>query len=535
MTVIARRSPRGEVASEQAAVSGRGMLLVLCGAIFLDALDVSMKSVALPSIGDDLAMSTRSLQWVVSGYVLGFGGFLLLGGRASDLLGRRRVFLVSLAVFVVATGLGGFANSGTTLIVVRFVTGVSAAFTTPAGFSIITTSYQEGPSRNRALSIYTATGASGFSLGLVIGGLLTEVSWRWVFFAPVVMALAILIGALRLLPRPEPVPAPSSSPFQSLASGASGAGTSEDRGSGARGPGARRFDVPGAVSVTAAILLLVLTLAEAPEVGWGAARTVGSLLGVVALLAVFVAIERRSPAPLVRLGLLRSGAVVRANLGAMSLLGGWVSCLFIVTLYAQQVRGWSALETGLAVCPSGVVVVLLAPRLAPPLVARFGTAPVILAGLAASAAGYTLLLRLDAAASYVPVMLPAFLLVGLAFTLTYGPSTMAATDGVDPAEHGLAGGLVNTSFQVGPALVVAVVTAVVDTSAGDGAGPGELVDTLHAAMFVPLTAALVGVAVAAYGVARTPRARSESIRSAPDHIPSQQIPIREEGAQSPWT
>src|ERR687895_491969 len=185
-----------------ARLSGRawGMLLVLCGALFLDAMDVSMIGVALPSIREDLGLSTSSLQWVVSGYVLGYGGFLLLGGRAADLLGRRRVFLISLGVFVVASALGGLVDDGSLLIATRFIKGVSAAFTAPAGLSIITTSFAEGPVRNRAIAIYTATGATGFSLGLVFGGLMTEIGWRWVFFLPVPLALITLVAATRLVP-----------------------------------------------------------------------------------------------------------------------------------------------------------------------------------------------------------------------------------------------------------------------------------------------------------------------------------------------
>ena len=177
-----------------------GLLLVLCSALFLDALDVSMVGVALPSIGADLGMSTGSLQWVISAYVLGFGGFLLLGGRAADLLGRRRVFLIALAVFAVASGLGAFVDEGWLLIATRFIKGVSAAFTVPAGLSIITTSFAEGPLRNRAISIYTATGATGFSLGLVFGGLMTEVGWRWALLLPVPVAIVTLIAAIALVP-----------------------------------------------------------------------------------------------------------------------------------------------------------------------------------------------------------------------------------------------------------------------------------------------------------------------------------------------
>ncbi len=178
-----------------------GTLLVLCGALFLDALDVSMIGVALPSIRTDLSLSTDSLQWIVSAYVLGYGGFLLLGGRAADLLGRRRMFLVSLAVFLVASGLGGVATGAGFLIATRFIKGVSAAFTAPAGFSIITTSFPEGRLRNRALAVYTATGATGFSLGLVIGGALTELGWRWVFFVPVAVSAVVLVAAVRLVPK----------------------------------------------------------------------------------------------------------------------------------------------------------------------------------------------------------------------------------------------------------------------------------------------------------------------------------------------
>src|SRR5215813_5791752 len=194
-----------ETSAERMSLRIWGMLLVLCGALFLDAMDVSMVGVALPSIRNDLHMTTSSLQWVVSAYVLGYGGFLLLGGRAADLLGRRRMFVIALGVFVVASTLGGIANDGSLLIATRFVKGVSAAFTAPAGLSIITTSFSEGPARNKALSIYTATGATGFSLGLVFSGLLTGVSWRLAFLLPAPVALVALLAGLRLVPRSERV------------------------------------------------------------------------------------------------------------------------------------------------------------------------------------------------------------------------------------------------------------------------------------------------------------------------------------------
>jgi EmrB/QacA subfamily drug resistance transporter len=450
--------------SDQLSRRAWGALLVLCVALFLDALDVSMIGVALPSIRDDLHMSTSSLQWVVSAYVLGYGGFLLLGGRAADLLGRRRVFLISLGVFVVASVFGGFATSGTLLIVARFIKGVSAAFTAPAGLSIITTTFAEGPARNKALAVYTATGATGFSLGLVFGGLLTEIGWRWVFFLPAPVALVALLAGLRLVPQ-------SSRPRFS-----------------------RAFDVTGAVTMTASMLLLVFTLVEAPSAGWGSLRTLGSLAGSAAILAVFVARERRAAAPLVRLGILRSRSLVRANLAAMSLFGSWVGFQFVVTLYLQSLRGWSPLQTGLAIFPGGALVAVLSPRVAP-LIARFGVTRLIVAGMASIAAGYALFLPIGLDSTYVAAMLPTFILAGLGFALAFGPLNVAATNGVIPEEQGLAGGLLNTSFQFGGALALAIVTAVINANIGVDASPQGTLNAFHAALFVSVGAALLGLTV----------------------------------------
>jgi EmrB/QacA subfamily drug resistance transporter len=461
--VSSPQSPSLDGGADRLSRHAYAMLLVLCGALFLDALDVSMVGVALPSIREDLDMSTSSLQWVVSGYVLGYGGFLLLGGRAADLLGRRRVFLIALGVFLVASGLGGLTNDGTLLILTRFIKGVAAAFTAPAGLSIITTSFPEGPLRNRALSIYTATGATGFSLGLVFGGLMTEIGWRYVFFLPVPLALITLIAAIRLVPRQPQSTLP-----------------------------ARRFDLLGATSMTAALLLLVFTLVEAPNAGWGSPRTLLSFALAFAILAGFVIHEQRTPAPLVRLGILRSSTLVRANLGAMSLIGGWFGFQFIATLYMQQLRGWSALETGLAIFPGGFLVAVLAPRIAP-LVMRFGASRLIVAGLGSTVVAYSLFLPIGLDSGYWEAMLPTFVLGGLGFALAYGPLNIAATNGVAPEEQGLAGGLVNTSFQFGGALVLAVVTAVNNANAGSADSPQALLDGFQAAVVVSVAAAVLGV------------------------------------------
>jgi EmrB/QacA subfamily drug resistance transporter len=459
-----------------------GTLLVLCGALFLDALDVSMMGVALPSIKSDLGMSTSSLQWVVSAYVLGYGGFLLLGGRAADLLGRRRVFLIALAVFVVASLLGGFADNGSLLIVTRFIKGVSAAFTAPAALSIITTTFSEGPARNKALSIFTATGATGFSLGLVFGGLLTEIGWRWVFFLPAPVALVTLVAGLRLVPKDD-----------------------------ATRRAAGSFDISGAVSMTVAMLLLVFTLVEAPTAGWLSARTLGSFAAVAVIFAAFVARERAAAAPLIRLGILRSGSLVRANLGAMSLFGGWVGFQFIVTLYLQQLRGWSALDTGLAIFPAGVIVALVSPRMAS-LIGRFGVSRLVVAGMVSISSAYVLFLPIGLHSSYAFGMLPTFLLAGIGFALAFGPLNVAGTSGVAPEEQGLAGGLLNTSFQFGGALVLALVTAVIDANAGSSATPQATLNAFHAGLFVSVGAAVLGI------VAMTRRSRSAEVIPAFEQI-----------------
>jgi MFS family permease len=458
-----------------------GVLLVLCGAIFLEGVDVSMMGVALPAIRAELGMSTGELQWVVSAYVLGYGGFVLLGGRAADLLGRRRMFLAWLAVFIAFSGLGGLATEGWMLIVARFVTGVSAGFMAPAGLSIITTTFAEGRARNQAVLVYAGTAAAGFSLGMVAGGLLTAIDWRWVFFAPVLMAGAILAAALRLVPetgRPE-------------------------RSSGG-------FDLAGAVTVTSAMLLLVFGVVRAPDVAGSA--TFATLAASGALLAAFVAIERRSATPLVRLGILRSGSLARANLGALLFVGAFVAFQFVVVLYLQELRGWSALETGLALAVVGIDAVL-APTVTPRLVGRFGTVRVILAGMLLAVAGYALFLPVGLEWTYA-AMLPTLLLLGLAFSLSYGALTIAATDGVAEQEQGLAGGLLSMSFQFGAAIGLAIATAVNVSATGADRSPQTLLDGHHAALVVPLVAAVLAAVLTAPGLRRSAAEREGSTAAA---------------------
>jgi MFS family permease len=431
-----------------------GLMAVLCGVLFLDGLDVSMVGMALPSIESDLDLTTSQLQWIVSGYVLGYGGFLLLGGRAADLLGRRRVLLIALAVFTVASALGGVVSDGTLLVVTRFLKGASAAFTAPAGLSIITTQFAEGPQRNRALSIYTATGASGFSLGLVAGGLLTELGWRWTFLLPVPIAIVLLALAPRFLPRDRVAMS-----------------------------GRRAFDVPGALTLSAGMLLLVRTIVEAPEQGWGSPETIVAFAVAAGLLAAFVAIERRTSAPLVRLGILRTGPLVRANLSMMALFGAYVGFQFIMTLYLQAMNGWSPVETALAFLPAGLL-------------------RGIAVGALASVAGYALVLRFDAVPDYAAVLLPTMLLLGIGFMLLFPTLNIQATAGVADHEQGLASGLVQSSFQIGGAVGLAIVTAVVSARAGGSTDPDVLLSAYRTAIGVTVAVAALGLLVALAGLAR---------------------------------
>jgi predicted MFS family arabinose efflux permease len=442
------------------------VLFVLCGAIFLEGIDVSMMGVALPSIRAELGLATGELQWIVSAYALSYGGFVLLGGRAADLLGRRRMFVGWLVVFLLFSGLGGFATEGWVLILARFVTGIAAAFMTPAGLSIITTTYPEGPQRTKALLVYAGTAAGGFSLGMVTGGLLSAIDWRWVFFAPVIVSAAVLAGAILLIPRDIP------------------RDILRDTAATERGG----FDLAGALTLTGSMLLLVATVVRAPDVP--PTQTTATAAGGLVLLAAFVLIEQRVSSPLIRLGLLRNTALVRANLGAILLVGSFAGFQFIAVLYLQELRGWSELETGLALMVIGIDAVL-APTLTPWLVNRFGNGRVVLGGFVLAALAYTVFLPLGGTFA---AMLPAFLLLGLAFALTYGPLTIAATDGLAEDEQGLASGVPTTSFQFGSALGLAVVAAVL-------AAAGELTeDGFRTGLAVPLAAAVLGIVIAAVPV-----------------------------------
>jgi MFS family permease len=459
-----------ETASTGIQLRGTGILLLitLCGAAFLEGIDIAMFNVALPVIRADLALETTQLQWVLSGYVVAYGGFMILGGRVGDRFGRRRVFLIALAVFIAFSMAGGFAEAGWMLIVARFATGIAAAFMMPAGLSIITTGFAEGAARNRAVLIYAGIGAAGFSLGLVAGGLLTAIGWRWVFFAPVVLGILILVSGLALIPK--------------------------DAAERERAP----FDVLGAVLLTAGIVLTVLAV---EQLSHGAGPlVVAAAGGAVAALVGFGLRQRSAAAPLIPTAFLRSRALLRAYLGAGSLAAGFMGFQFIVVLYLQELRGWTALQTALAMVILAIDAIL-APTVTPRMVARFGTWPVATGGLALAALSYALFLPVAPDWTYA-LMFPSFLVLGLAFTFAYGPLTIAATDGVADRDQGLTSGILYTFFQFGAAIGLAVTSAVLTIAADAG---HDAIDAYRAGLWVPLGFAVLGIAATL--VAR-PRRRS---------------------------
>ncbi|MCW2796759.1 MFS transporter [Nocardioides sp.] len=442
------------------------LLVVLCGALFLDGLDISMVGVALPSIGADLGMSASALQWIVSGYVLGYGGLLLLGGRSADLLGRRQVFLTAVAVFGIASVASAALSSPEAIISLRFVKGVAAAFTVPAGLSIITTTFSEGPARNKALSIYTVVGASGFSLGLVFGGLLTEVGWRATLLLPGPVSLLLVVVGWRVIPAAQRT-------LTQLAD----------------------FDLFGAVSSTAALLLLVVAVVEAPTRGWTSSLVVAAFASSAALAGLFVATEVRHSKPLIRLGILRSWHLVHANVAGAIMAGGYFSFQFLVTLYLQDSLGWSPLAMALGFLPAGLLVIASSTRM-DRVLARVRTQVLIAGGMVAFLTAYVLFLRVDPGLSYVVLLLPTMLLLGVGFALSFPSINAQATSGVADHEQGLASGLVNTSVQIGGAVVLAVISAILgNAAASEGpAVPGELMPGMLTGLQVIAVITAVGVA-----------------------------------------
>jgi EmrB/QacA subfamily drug resistance transporter len=445
-------------------------LLLIAGTGLMLILDLTITNVALPTIQHALGMTPQSLQWVVNAYALAYGGLLLLGGRLADRLGRRQVFLTGVAVFTVASLLGGLAPTGGVLVAARGLQGLGAALAGPAGLSILTTTYAEGTERNRALGVWSAVLASGGALGMLAGGLLTQyASWRWVLFVNVPVGILVLAATPRVV---------AAAPGQPRA----------------------RLDVAGAVTVTAGLAALVFATSQVPGRGWTAAPTLGVFVLAAVLLAAFVVVEARRRAPLVPPGIFRRRGVAGADLVAL-LSGAAViaSPIFFLTLYLQQVLGFSAIQAGLATLPLGLAVIA-ASQLTPKLVDSVGARRLLAGGLALAAAGLLLLGRIHPAGGYTLDVAGPLVLLGLGMGLSFVPLTASATAGVPPADQGLAAGLLQTAQQLGVALGLAVLTglATVTTQGllGDAGGP-PAPEALQAALTGGYAAALRGAALLA--------------------------------------
>ncbi|MGH3071452.1 MAG: MFS transporter [Gaiellaceae bacterium] len=446
---------------------------LLVTAYLMVILDVAIVGVAAPSIKADLGFSQGGLQWIVTAYAMTFGGLLLLGGRAADLLGRRRMFMAGTALFTTASLACGLAWSPEVLVGARVVQGLGAAIITPAALSIITTTFGEGGERNKALGAWNAAGGVGGTAGLVLGGVLTDsAGWEWLFFVNVPVGAAVLLLSRTLL-------------RESRAHTAT-----------------RSFDLTGALAITASLIVLVYALVEAPDAGWSSAQTVILLAAAAGLLVAFVGVERRSPAPLVPLGTLRRVSLAGGNLlgiVAGASIFGW---FFVATLYLQQVLGYSPLKAGLAFAAASLGG-LLGPIAGQALATKVGPRPVALIGAAFLAAGFLLQRGVDAASTYVGDLLAPFLLMGAGTGLLFVASVISALEGVSERESGLASGLINTSQQVGGAIGVAVLSTVAvsrtEDVLADGSAPGP-VDALSEGFQSAYTAA-VGLTIAAAAVA----------------------------------
>jgi len=471
-------------------------LLLLAMTQFMIVIDASIVNVALPSIGRALRFSQNDLSWVVNAYTLTFGGFLLLGGRLADLVGRRRMFMIGLGVFSVASLAGGFAQSEPWLIAARALQGFGAALVSPAALSIITTTFAQGAERNRALGVWGAVAGAGGAAGVLLGGVLTQgLSWRFVLFVNVPLAIFAVLNAPHRLPESR----------------------ADENG--------RSFDIPGAVTVTAGLALLVYTFVDAVQSGWSSGATLERLAGALALLVAFVVIEARQRQPLMPFSIFRLRTLRGANVVGLLIGMALFSMFFFVSLYLQQVLHFDALKAGLSYLPLSLAIILSAGA-ASQLVTRVGFKPVLITGLLFVAAGLLWFSRVKAGGSYVADVLGPSLLAGVGLGLSFVPVTIAAVTDTTGQEAGLASGLINTSQQVGGALGLAILASIANSrtlhllhgvqhnpavALSDGFGRAFTVG----AGFALLAAVLAGVLISSRDSAEHARAARQGEASAP--------------------
>ena len=418
-------------------------LALLAMAQFVVVLDASIVNVALPSIGEDLEFAQEDLSWVVNAYTLFFGGFLLLGGRLADLLGRRRMFVYGMWLFAVASLAGGLAQSDVMLVAARAVQGLGAALISPAALAIVTTMFAEGAERNKALGVWGAVAGSGGAAGVLLGGILTEgLGWEWVLFVNAPIGIAAALVAPRLLRESRDQSSPS-------------------------------FDIAGAVSVTAGLALLVYTLVDANSAGWGSAQTLGLGALSLALLAVFILIESRTPHPLMPFSIFRLRTLRGANVIGLLIGMSLFSMFFFISLYMQQVLGYEPLKAGLAYLPLAGLIIVSA-GVASQLVTRVGFKPTLIAGLLFVTGGLLWFSQVSApGGTYVGDVLFPSMLAAIGLGLAFVSVTIASVSGTEPDEAGLASGLINTSQQVGGALGLAVLATIATGTTDDVFASGE--------------------------------------------------------------
>ncbi|MFG2094282.1 MFS transporter [Streptomyces sp. NPDC048612] len=438
------------------------VMLLVCSGQFLVVLDVSVVNVALPAMRTGLGLSELGLQWIVNAYVITFAGFMLLGGRAADLFGRKRIFVLGLALFTVASLGGGLAQQPWQLVAARTVQGVGAAVLSPATLTILTTSFPAGPARTRAIATWTAVGAGGGAVGGLVGGVLTEfLSWRWVLLINVPVGALVLGGAVLWL-------------------------TESRQGAG------RRLDVPGALLVTAGLGLVAYGIVQTETDGWAAPSALLPLAAGLAVVVLFLVVEARAKAPLMPLGLFRLRSVSSAN-GAMVLAGAAMfSMWYFLSLYVQNVLGYRPLEAGLSFIPHSLSIVL-GSKIAPRLMNKLGAKPLAVAGAVISACGMAWQGTMDVDGTYLGTILGPGILMALGAGLTATPIASIATSGADPADQGLVSGLMNTSRQMGGALGLSVLSTVAAARIEAGDGPKALADGYGAAFQVGSMVLVAGI------------------------------------------
>ncbi len=440
-------------------------LILLCSAQFVVVLDASIVNVALPTIKEALHFSESGLPWVVNAYVLTFGGFLLLGGRLADLLGRRRVFMFGLVLFALASLVGGLATNSGQLVAARAVQGLGAAILSPAALSIVATTFRDGAERNKALGIWGAVAGSGGAAGVLLGGVLTEyVGWEWVLWVNVPIGIAAAAIAPSLIAETR----------------------NEDE--------TRHFDVAGAATITIGLSALVYALLDAPDAGWGSTQTIGILAAAAVLLIAFVAIERRSRAPLVPFRIFRLRTITGANVVGILVGASLFSMFFFISLYMQQVLGYSAIKAGLSYLPLAVSIILSA-GIASSLVTKVGFKPILATGMILIAAGLLWFSQISPPpdGSFVADILGPSLLAAVGLGFAFVPVTIAAVSGVEDREQGLASGLINTSQQVGGALGLAILAAIANSEIGTSRDPVVLTDGFASAFLVGAGFAILGL------------------------------------------